>query len=187
MDLISIAGLSIGLIVVGAIASAGIICSGLTGYMATSTEYISPNDEIKGNTLVVYDPGVTGAAKNAAAEIANDLKSKGYNVTLAGVSSSTAANTSKYDMIIVGGPMYFGKVSNSINKYLETLRLPKDAKLGIFGTTGSSDFAAEDLKSLGDQVSSLQRGENATIKLIRDRSDKNAAQDYGGLVSAMIQ
>ncbi|MGB9979654.1 flavodoxin domain-containing protein [Methanobacterium sp.] len=167
MDLISIVGVGIGLMVVGAVAGAGIICSGLTGYMATSTESISYTGEIKGNALVVYDPGVTGAAKNAAAEIANNLKSKGYNVTLAGVSSSTAANTSKYDMIIVGGPMYFGKVSNSIDKYLKTLTLPQNAKLGVFGTTGAGEFNNDDIKGISKQVASLQ-GNNAVIKTLRN-------------------
>lgn len=167
MDLISIVGLGIGLIVVGAIAGAGIICSGLTGYTATSAESMNPSGKVTGKALVVYDPGVTGAAKNAAAEIANDLKSKGYNVTLAGVSSSTAANTSKYDMIIVGGPMYFGKVSNSIDKYLKTLTLPKYAKLGVFGTTGAAEFNNDDIAGLSKQVASLQN-KNAVIKTLRN-------------------
>lgn len=187
MNIIMILGLSIGLIVVVAIAGAGIICSGLTGYIATSAESMSPTSTIEGNALVVYDPGVTGAAKNAAAGIASDLKSRGYKVQLAGVSSTVAANTSGYDIILVGGPMYFGKVSNSIDKYLKTLTLQKEVKLGVFGTTGSNDFVAEDLESVGNQVASLQSNANATIKLIRDRDNKNAAQDYNDLVSAMIQ
>lgn len=183
MDLISIVGLGIGLIVVGAIAGAGIICSGLTGYMATSTESISSTGEIKGNSLVVYDPGVTGAAKNAAAEIANDLKAKGYNVTLAGVSSSTAANTSKYDMIIVGGPMYFGKVSNSIDKYLKTLTLTENVKLGVFGTTGAAEFNNDDIEGLSKQVVSLQ-GKNTVIKTLRNGNATSI--DCKGFVSATL-
>ncbi len=167
MDLVSIVGLGIGLIVVGTIAGAGIICSGLTGYIATGTESLSPTGAIKGNALVVYDPGVTGAAKNASIEIANDLKSNGYNVTVAGVSSAAATNTSEYDLIIAGGPMYFGKVSNSIDKYLKTLTLSQDAKLGVFGTTGAAEFSNEDISSLSKQVTSLQ-SKNAAIKTLRN-------------------
>ena len=162
-----IAGLGIGLIVVAAVAGAGIICSGLTGNMAKSAESMNPTGKVNGNALVVYDPGVTGAARKAATEIANDLKSKGYKVELAGVSSSTVTNVSKYDLIIVGGPMYFGKVSNSIDKYLKTLTLPKDVKLGVFGTTGAAEFNKEDIEGLSKQVTSLQSN-NTAIKTLRN-------------------
>ena len=167
MNLIMIAGLSIGLIVIGLIAGMGIIYSGLTGYMATKTESMSPAGEIKGNALVVYDPGVTGAAKNAAAEIANDLKSKGYKVELAGVSSAAASNISNYDIILAGGPMYYGKVSNSIDKYLKALNVPGNVEIGVFGTTGSSEFHNEDINSFGKQVT-LKLNREAIIKTLRN-------------------
>ncbi len=167
MNLIMIAGLSIGLIIIAAIAGVGIIYSGLTGYTAKSVESMSPTGAIKGNTLVVYDPGVTGAAKDAAAEIANSLKSKGYKVELTGVSSAAASNTSSYDIIIAGGPMYYGKVSNSIDKYLRTLNVPKNVKIGVFGTTGSSEFHDEDIMSFEKQVTSNLNRE-AVIKTLRN-------------------
>lgn len=184
MDLISIVGIGIGLIVVGTIAGAGIICSGLTGHIATGAESFSPTGTIKGNALVVYDPGVTGAAKNASIEIANDLKSKGYNVTVAGVSSSTAANTSGYNVIIVGGPMYFGKVSNSIDKYLKTLNVPQNVKIGVFGTTGSSEFHDEDIKSFGEQVT-LNLNREAVIKTLRNGNSTSI--DCTDIVSSLLK
>lgn len=187
MDLIMILGVIIGLIVIVALASISIINFDLMSYTATGAESLSPTGLVKGNALVVYNPGVTGAAKNAAAEIASNLKSRGYKVELVGVRSASAANTLVYDIIIVGGPMYFGKVSRSIDEYLKMLTLQKEVKLGVFGTTGSDQFVKEDLASLENQVESLQSSENATIKLIRDRDEKNAAQDYEGLVSAMVQ
>ena len=184
MDLIMILGLAIGSIVLVTIASAGIICSGLTGYTARKTESMSPTGSIIGNALVVYDPGISGASKNAAAKIANNLKSKGYNVTLAGVRSATAANRSGHDVIIVGGPMYFGKVSNSINTYLKTLTLPNDTKLGVFATTGAAEFNNEDITSLGKQVTSLQ-SKNAVIKTLRNGTATNA--DCMNFVSTLLK
>ncbi len=184
MDLISIVGLGIGLIVIGAGTSVGVIYSGLTGYTATSAESFSPTGAIKGNALVIYDPGVTRVAKNAATEIANSLKSKGYKVELAGVGSVNASNTSSYDIIIAGGPMYYGKVSNSIDKYLKSLNMPENVKIGVFGTTGSSEFHDEDIKSFGKQVTSNLNRETV-IKTLRNGNSTSI--DCTGFVSSLLK
>ncbi len=184
MNLIMIVGLGIGLIVVGAIAGIGVIYSGLTGYIATGAESFSPTGAIKGNALVVYDPGVTGAAKNASIEIANDLKSKGYKVELTGIGSAAASNTSSYDIIMVGGPMYYGKVSNSVDRYMKTLNVPKNVKIGVFGTTGFSEFHDEDIKSFGEQVTSSLNGK-AVIKTLRNGNATST--DCTDFVSALLK
>lgn len=183
MDLLIIIGLVIGVIVLVLIVSVVVIQLDLVSYTATGVEKLSPSGTAIGNALVVYDPGVTGAAKKAATEIANDLKSKGYNITLAGVRNSTVTNTVDYDVIIAGGPMYFGKVSSSIDTYLKTLNIPENVKLGVFGTTGSEQAAKEDLESLKNQVG----GKVTAIKQIRDRDEEKAAQDYQSLISTVIQ
>lgn len=189
MDILTIIGLVIGLLILFIIVSFVIIRIDLASYTATGAETLSPTGTTVGNALVVYTPGLSGAAKKAAAEIANELKSKGYTVTLAGVRNAAATNTSDYDIIIAGGPIYGAKVSSSIDTYLKTLTITEKAKLGVFGTTGtgSHQFSNEDLTMLKDQVASLQRGKNATLKLIRDRDEKNATQDYEDFVSAMVQ
>jgi hypothetical protein len=45
------------------VVSGGIICSGLTGKLAKGAESMSPAGQATGKALVVYDPGVTGAAR----------------------------------------------------------------------------------------------------------------------------
>ncbi|CAJ37078.1 flavodoxin domain-containing protein [Methanocella arvoryzae] len=174
------------LAIIALVASGGIICSGLTGKMATGAESLSPAGQIAGNALVVYDPGVTGAAKKAAAEIAGDLQSKGYKVELAGVSSTAASSASGYDVVVVGGPIYFGKASNSIEAYLKGLELQENTKLGVFGTTGSNDFVASDLTSLESQVASLQN-RKAEVMLIGDRDEIKAARSCRDLVAVVTQ
>ncbi|WP_424359158.1 hypothetical protein [Methanocella sp. MCL-LM] len=168
------------------VASGGIICSGLTGKMATGAESLSPAGHVTGKALVVYDPGVTGAAKKAATGIAGDLKSKGYKVELAGVSSAAATDVSGYDIVVVGGPMYFGKASNSIEAYLKGLTLQNHVKLGVFGTTGSNDFVASDLTSLESQVASIQN-RKAEVRLIGDRDENKAALGCRDLVAVVTQ
>lgn len=182
MDILSIIGIIIGVLVLVIVISVVTIQFDLASYTATGVETLTPNGTATGNALVVYTPGITGTAKKAATEIANELKSNGYNVTLAGVRNDAATNTSGYDVIVVGGPMYFGKLSNSMDSYLKTLTLPENAKLGVFGTTGSDQAMAEDLELLEKQVN----GKATIIKQIRDSNDQYAAQDYQDLVSALV-
>jgi hypothetical protein len=100
--------------------------------LATGAETFRPDGAVTGNALVVYNPGFSGAPRDAAAKIANDLQARGYEVTLAGVKSSAAANLSGYDVIVAGGPVYAGTVSGSIWSYLKALMPPANAKVGAF-------------------------------------------------------
>lgn len=154
MDLLIIVGSIIVLIIVISILSYGFIALDLMSYTATSSKTLSPSRTPKGNALVVYTPGLSGAAKKAANDIAEEIKSKDYKVDLAGVKSKTASNTADYDIIIAGGPVYWGKVSTSIDKYLKTIKPVEGAKIGVFGTTGSSELHEEDMASLERQVAS---------------------------------
>ncbi len=152
----------VGLVVVGIIvivAAVGtamglLFCGDVMSLTDMSSQILKPAGAPVGKALVVYNPGVSGAAKNAAATIAGDLQSKGYTVNLAGIKSTAAANTSGYDVIVAGGPMYFGRVSNSVDAYLTTLKPQKNVELGVFATTGAPQFNDGDIASFGKQVAS---------------------------------
>ena len=98
-------GLGIILIVVVAFAGMAFIVYDVMSYTATSSETLNPTGNMAGSALVVYDPGVTGASKNAASVIAGNLQSNGYKVNLAGIRSTEAATTSGYDVIVISGPI----------------------------------------------------------------------------------
>ena len=167
----------------------GIITLDPASYTATGIETLSPSGTSVGHALVVYNPGFSGEAKSAAVKIASDLKARGYEVELAGVRSATAANTSGYDVVIAGGPMYAGKVSSSVEAYLKAITLQKDTKLGVFATTGSSQFNNNDIASFGKQVMSLlgnsPQNKNVVIRVIRAGDSSNT--DCADLVSALSQ
>jgi flavodoxin len=159
MNLLMITGIVIAGIVlvavVAAIAAGVLFCGDIMSYTATGSKTLSPAGTSVGNALVVYNPGVTGAAKDAAEKIAGDFQAKGYTVTLAGIKSSAAANIAGYDVIVAGGPMYFGRLSNSVDAYLNGLKPQMNVEIGAFATTGSEQFHNEDIVSLGKQVTSL--------------------------------
>ncbi len=69
-----------------------------------------------------------------AGRIASDLQAEGYKVDLAGIKSVTAFNTSKYGVIVVGGPIYAGDISAAVKAYLEMLKPAESTKIGVFAT-----------------------------------------------------
>lgn len=154
----------------------------LSSIGATGSETLNPTGTPIGRALVVYSPGFSGAAKQDAAKIAENLQVEGYTVVLAGVRSKTASDKSGYDIIVAGGPMYWGQVSSSIDEYLKNL--PTTAKLGVFGSTGSSTFSQSDFNSLQQQVASNTNNSKVTIKLILDGNETN---DCADLVSKLVQ
>ena len=76
----------------------------LAAYTATGSRTLTPAGTSIGKALVAYDPGLSGTAKGVANKIASDLQASGYTVTLAGIKSSAAAQTSDYGVIVAGGP-----------------------------------------------------------------------------------
>lgn len=110
---------------------------------ATRTQSLTPTSypvgPAPGNALVVYDPGSTGAVKGIADEIASDLQAQGYFVYLAGIDSTTAkANPSQYKVIAVGGPIVDGKVSSSVQSFLNKVTSANGTEIGVFGVSNSN-------------------------------------------------
>jgi flavorubredoxin len=153
---------------------------------ATDSQTLNPSGTQAGKALVVYNPGFSGAAKAAAEKIANDFQASGYSVDLAGVKSGTACNMEKYDVVVAGGPMYFGKASSSIENYLKTLNLKDNAKLGVYVTTGSNELVSTDLASLQQQIAAVTnkpQGSFTTEMVLDDTETQNCAS----LVAALLQ
>ncbi len=166
MNLIQFVGVGVGLVIGLVIFSFLVINFDIASILATGSETLSPAGTPVGRALVVYSPGLSGAARESATKIAGDLNGKGYFVVLAGVRSSAAGSGVEYDVVIVGGPVYFGKLSSSTGDYLGSLALKSGARLGIFGTTGTGQFMEVDFKSVSEQISALRIGGNTMIKLI---------------------
>jgi flavorubredoxin len=182
MEVLQIVGIVILVIVVLVVLAFAVINFDLISYTATASETLNATGASIGRALVVYSPGLSGAAKQAATIVADNLQAKNYTVVLAGVRSRIASNMSSYDIIIAGGPMYFGKVSSSIDEYLKTL--PNNTKLGVFGTTGSSNYVESDFISLTEQVASDTHNEKAIIKFVLAG---NESSDCADLVSTLLQ
>lgn len=156
--------LGIGLIIVLLLVFAvlGGVIFDLMSYTATGRENLQPNGTPIGKALVVYDPGISGAAQDVATAIAKQIQAKGYTVDLVGIKSSKAANTSGYDIIVVGGPIYAGQAARSVQEYLKTLE-PVDAAVGVFATGDDPDTATDSVL-LTREAAPLPEGKSLQIK-----------------------
>jgi flavodoxin len=128
-----IIGIGIILVIIVALGAVAFISYDM-GNRATVSESLNPNGAIVGNALVVYDPSITDNTKNVASLIAGDLQAKGYKADLVGIKSEKALNASKYNVIVVGGPIYGGNTGEAVKKYLEILKPVEDTKIGVFAT-----------------------------------------------------
>jgi len=159
---LKLAGLALGAVLIASFALMGFVFFDGMSYTATGSEQLNPTVNAVGNALVVYDPGISGASKKVAEEIARNLQAKGYRVDLAGISSSKAKNTSGYDIIIVGGPIYAGNASASVKSYLNTLKVDNNTKIGVFATGQDPDII-NNKDALLKEVAPLP--ENSTLKI----------------------
>jgi hypothetical protein len=126
--------IAIVVVVIAMMAFSAIASTDASGRYATDSERFAAGVHPTGKALVVYDPGLSGAPKDIASKIAGDLLVLGYEVEFAGISSDAAANLSGYDVIVVGGPIYGGKVSSSVQSYLKALNPPVNTTVGAFAT-----------------------------------------------------
>jgi flavorubredoxin len=173
-----------------------IIFLDIAAYTATGSQTLTPTGTLTGKALVVYDPGLSGFAKSVADKVANDLKTDGYTVTLAGIKSSVVSNTTDYGIVIVGGPIYAGSPTTSVKEYLSSLPAGHESqgfgpyiitRVGVFGS-GSGATTPSDVAMIRNSVGALSANgtlSGAIVVKIGQTEDLNSrAQEF---VSQVIQ
>jgi flavodoxin len=166
----------IAILFVAFILFAGIIFLDLAAYTAIGSQTLSPDVNPVGAALVVYDPGLSGAAKTVADKVAAELQSQGYTVDLAGIKSGTAANVTGYQIVVAGGPIYAGAPTGSVKDFLGNLNVPSSTRVGVFGS-GSGSTTPEDVAAIRNAVPTLQTGgalSDAVVVKIGQGEDLNA-------------
>jgi menaquinone-dependent protoporphyrinogen IX oxidase len=168
-------GIVTAVIVLLGLSAVAVIFLDLASYTATGSQTLSPSGTSVGRALVVYDPGLSGAAQKAAQKIAGDLQDRGYTVDLVGIRSSAASGTSGYAVIVAGGPMYFGQATSSVEEFFRSLPVQEQARVGAFVTTGFSLYSPSDFASLQQQLKSATSNQ-VTAQMILDGSvDQNCS------------
>jgi menaquinone-dependent protoporphyrinogen IX oxidase len=167
------------LIVVG-VASMSLVFLDVAGNLATDTHPL-PNGAPIGQAIVIYDPGLSGGAKDTATKIGYNLQTAGYNVVLAGVKSQTVANLTGYDVVVVGGPIYGGKPASSIQTYLSSFSPASNVRVGVFGY-GSIQIDNSNQTAVQQDVAPLSADStvhiNTAVKVVSGGNVDGDCQDF---------
>jgi flavodoxin len=147
----------IAVILIVFVAVAAVIFLDVAAYTGTGVETLTPTGASIGTALVLYDPGLSGASTKVAQEVAAGLQNQDLIVILAGIKSSVAANTTGYDVIVIGGPIYAGVPTASVMDSLSNLQHDPDTVVGVFGS-GQGATTPEDVAAIKDGVPALQSG-----------------------------
>ncbi len=180
-----IAGISLAAILISLFAVMGFIFYDVMSYTANGFETFSPEGNVTGNALLVYDPGISGQSANVALNIAKELQSKGYHVDLVGINNAKAKNTSKYELIVVGGPIYTGKASSSVQSYLNNLKQNNGTKIAVFAT-GSDKDVMKNSKLLKSEVAPLNNNTSLKIEAVGKFISENNNQSIVVFVGSLL-
>ncbi len=143
------------------VAGLGIAILDVAGNLATDSKHL-PHGSAIGRALVVYDPGLSGGARDVATKIGYNLQSSGYDVTLAGMRSQAAANVTGYGVIVIGGPIYGGAPASSLQSYLNGLSPQPMTRVGVFGY-GMVKIDSADVAAVTKEVAPLPSGSPVTL------------------------
>ena len=155
------------------VALGALIFLDLAAYTANSVENLSQIGTPIGTAVVLYDPGLSGASTKVAQQVAADLQTKNFTVTLAGIKSGVASNTTSYEVIVIGGPIYAGAPTASVKDELSTLKQDAATRVGVFGS-GQGATTSEDVAQIKNAVPALKSGgalSNAVVVKIGESED----------------
>ena len=163
-----------------------VVIGDVAGNLATGTHPL-PNGAATGKAIIIYDPGLTGGAKDAATKIGYNLQTAGYDVLLAGVKSSAAGNLTGYDVVVVGGPIYAGKPASTVQTCLNNLQPPANAKIGVFGF-GSVKIDNSNSTDVMQEVAPLPSSSQVTFNaVLKVTSSDNVNSLCSEFITALLK
>lgn len=179
--LLKLTGLGAIIVILAIFGVMGFVMYDFMSYTATDSQNLSPTVSEVGKALVVYDPGISGQGKDAAEVIAKNLQEKGYFITLAGISSEKAKNMAEYNIIVIGGPIYAGNASKSVQSYLSTLKPDNGAKIAVFAVGEDADIL-NNPEMLKKEVAPLPEGSSlqivAVTKFIQNEDFNKKSEEF---------
>ena len=172
----------VAILIIVVVAVGAIILLDVAAYTATGSKTLTPRDTPAGKAIVIYDPGLSGTSKTVATQIATDLQTQNYQVTLAGIKSSAAADVAGYKIIIVGGPVYAGALTSSVKDTLSSLDSlhGQGTKIGVFGS-GQGATSQDDINQLKQSMptgSDNTLSEAVVVKIGSSEDLNIRAQDF---------
>lgn len=142
----------------------------LLGINATKA-IMSPNEVTKGNgdkkALLLYQPSRHSTAKNITDMVADALVEKGYKVIINHPSDKINYDLEEFDFLGFGSPIYVGRYSTELKKYLETHEF-RNKKVLVYAI-GSRVEDTEEIDSMFDLIN--RNNETFKIKVSKNTAD----------------
>ncbi len=107
-------------IIIAIIAFLGAMNLWLNVPVKSEIEVLNPEGQA-GTALVVYHPGKSDFQKDVSTAFAEGLVSNDWRVEMTTASSQAPGDISGYDLLVLGGPIYFSRPSRPISSYLSRL------------------------------------------------------------------
>lgn len=93
--------------------------------------------------LVIYQPSLSQTTKNVSMSIAQALNQQGYQVIINYPGDYLDIDLSKYNILVLGSPVYFGQTSSVLNKYFGEIKETKHTKI-LYFETGANSFSEKE-------------------------------------------
>jgi len=130
-----------------------------------------------GKALIVYQPSLTGASGDVARWIGEGLNERGYEVTLNRPVAGLSADA--YDVIVLGGPVYAGKLSAVLPEYAAAAGDVSGKTVILFSTMGSTSEGPEAMPEFDRLRDTLQGVEPyAVVQFKFNDSEVNQEKAY---------
>jgi hypothetical protein len=126
-----------------------------------------PSDEMilgegEKQALVIYQPSNNETTTNVAMELARQLVDQEYRVIINYPSKELAYDLNSFDLIIFGTPVYMGKISSQLERYISNQSI--ENKSILLFATGMNLDQTDELKQMaawfdkGNQIDALKVG-----------------------------
>ncbi len=146
----------------------------LMSYTASGHQTLTPDGNVTGKALIVYDPGIMGMGTRSAHWMGDDLRTRGYSVNISGIRSPGIENATENEMVIVIGPTYFGGPTGPITSYLNSIQLKPDAIVGIYAVSGiQGDDAGMQMRTVLENRSVAVKSSGSVGAWDKDAEEKS--------------
>lgn len=138
------------IIVIILVVLVGIMFIAMKSLMSLTTRVCKCKEEIlktqaddAPKALVVYQPSVSNAMKEAVHSIARGLNESGYEVTLDCPGPQLSTDISQYAVVFFGSPIYGGQPVKTLTDYMQRIGDFAQKKVVLFATAGSVEPGTE--------------------------------------------
>jgi hypothetical protein len=101
---------------------------------------VSNNSGQAGKALLVYQPGLSNFPEQVTTAFAGGLAAAGWQVSSTTASAQASVPDGKYDLVVLGGPVYFGAPAKPLSRYVARVG-DFHGKPVVILLTAAGDFA----------------------------------------------